>query len=510
MSQFDIEKMDPETFRQRANCCGLKVREVDLAQMVSRELISPWESSGGESSYTPLHLYVVARYRRKATAVRHPWADVSGEAEFAEITELAKTTNRLLDVLNDEGPARIEEWMARYAVEVERFLAEIDPFGPMTEFFDLLKPDVVSEMQNSGRLYLELKRTHEAVATRLREGRRAAESGKGDTQTMLMHDNEAMPDDEEDLRATQIIGDDDDEPQQPSTRDAIDRVVLAAKQSSVVEEEDSGGGEEDDGDDEDLAEDSQDVQVVELDVEPEDEESTESSGDGKRTVEQRVEALSQRPDDEGGPVPPPTPDERIAELNEKRRKFLDQKAWGDLVELYEEGIDLFSDPGQRQEIFLVLASIYEVKLRQKEDAFKAFAKAWDEGRDSTGAQKALEGIQRLGKSSGLHDRYLQWLEDQLDDDVGYRVRVRLQKELARGLFADQRLEDAFESYASFLMEKPNEYITAETLEQLERFGRSVDPAHLASFFDRLSDSRLDEATRQLVDDAAADAGAEPV
>jgi tetratricopeptide (TPR) repeat protein len=106
--------------------------------------------------------------------------------------------------------------------------------------------------------------------------------------------------------------------------------------------------------------------------------------------------------------------ERIEELNRLRERYLGEQRWEDLAQLYEEGIELFVEPVERQQVFLTLAMLYEVKLKRLDAAFEKFVAAYLEEGTQKAKDKAFEGLQRLGRQSALQVRYVGFLEKLAD------------------------------------------------------------------------------------------------
>lgn len=549
--------MDAGKFLNLVNRCGLQLKELELARLTSRDLLIPWDGPGKSGGYTGLHLYVVAEYFRAVSPVRHPWSKEAATPKLEEVAALSTQVNRLLDAACGGGEVDDDEVEA-FMVGVERCLARHDPFGPLGEVFDLLRPEVVAKMRNSGRLYLELK---SAVST-LSRGLEAVDTQTPDPATRPLFGEEAegtATTTSRDLRSTSIIGDrqpggDEEAETSEAAQEAIDEVVQAAEQRESAPDDRRGEQEDsdrsgrttqiievepalDDDPQEVGDEESEPVVLLDEEVEALDDDADQGVGDKRESggddaggfrrkapMTKRTKALNERlqklsendrkrsesqetttadGDDEKVAVPPPSPAERIDELNKRRQMYMKEQNWEKLVELYEEGIGLFSDPEERQQIFLVLAMLYEVKLRDKESAFEAFGRAWKVRRGSEqGRRKAWEGLQRLSKSAGLHEQYLSWLEGQLSVTMEPTLRKRVQKELALGLFADQQFERAFDSYASFVVENPERFVTEDTLSQLERLGEHVEEDKVVECFNVLRQAELEPAKWELVEEYA--------
>ena len=573
MKRGKVTKMGPGDFLRLATRCGLELSEVDLAQMARRKLIVPVERDNGESCYTELHLYVVAQYMRAVRPTRHPWATRGAKVTLDQVSTLAGDAEELIaSALADERDQPSAE-QTEFIVGVERFLARIDPFGPLANIFDLLQSQVIDEVRNTGRLYLEVKAAITELSARL-HGASGPDAEEGEVPKTKQMFEVSIDDssDSDELRSTQVIG--GDEPPStpkgdtPSAReaigDAIDEVVSAASEASdanveesspeevvelgsdeipVVEDDDE---EVDDGlfqnaaeatqiisvdeaEEESLAEEtSEPIVLLEDDVTEEEEPESVEDGPSEQVqaLDKRLEKFSEvedessdsepdvEPDSEPDPdpepapstsVPPPSPVERIAELNRRREVYMKEQSWDDLVALYEDGIGLFSDPDERQKIFLTLAMLYEVKLREKKKAFDTLDRAWAECETAEHRKKAFDGLQRLGKGSGLHEHYMEWLDEQLSKSLPVEIRVRLQKELALGLFADEKYSAAFTSYATFLSDEPERFVTVERLNQLERLGEHVDTEKVEGFFEELRQRELPTATRELIEEFAPEA-----
>lgn len=511
-----LKALDPGAFLQLARQCGLQLRQVDLMQMTKRELVAPRKNGRGESCYSALHLYVVARYLESVEPICHPWERREPDNDLEEIRQLARDINTIIDAAVDGGAVAgsDEKMVARRFRQLRHFLGAIDPFGPLQSVVELLDAGVVDRMKNSGRLYLEVQSAMQWAAQRLESGGDSVEDSRT-PKTRQMYDLDADgADDSEQLRATTVIGEDDSQEQpEERTRRAIDEVVSAADEASEASDDDT---DETERDDEPVLEQEQTrpMQVIQVRLE-EDQGLDEESSDPIVLVDDEdgeVHMEEQEPDDEdgdGGPQaatddslpdgPPPSPMERRAEFEKRRKELAGAKDWEALVQLFEEDHQLFEDTDRHQEILLELARIYEVKLRDRSRAFDTFDRAWSVADNRQGRSDAFEEIQRLGKSSGFHNRYLTWLEGCLENDLDVEERIRLHKELARGLYADQQFDSAFDSYAAFLKEAPNRHITAETLNQLRLLGEHVDQKRLNRFYTTVRKAELKPKIRELVD-----------
>lgn len=483
--------------------CGLEIRPEDIEQMSRRGLICPL---GTEESprLTPLHLYVVARYLEAVRPIRHPWGTETPETTLDDVSALAREVETLLEAATGRAESTpTETFVTQRFDEIEAFLGRIDPYGPLGEVLELLKPEVVAETANAGRLYLEIRRAKRRLQQRLR-----AEPDRADR-------------DEEQTRRTRELydlepgdggaGHSGEGPEaETDTEEAIEEVVSAAEDDDQQNGEGQGpppptedievpGTDESDG---------RPMKSIQVTLEPDqDEQLEEESSEPIVLVEDdsgdvHVEQRDDEETDGSGPsVPPPSPAERREKFEQKRRELADDQRWEALVTLFDEHLEAVQDRGRRQKLLVELARIAEVKLRDRNRAFEAFSRAWElseVGDDER--ERAFDGLQRLGKSSGFHDRFLQWLRDQLSEPADEGERAQLHKELARGLFADQQFDEAFESFASFLREAPVDHINRDMLNQLDRLGDQVEPERVDEFYADLQARELDEETSRLVEE----------
>ncbi|TXD38187.1 hypothetical protein FRC98_04625 [Lujinxingia vulgaris] len=568
MIRRELEALSSPQFQQLAAQCGLELSEVDFSQLSRRKLLAPFEAVGG---YTRLHLFVLAQYLEAVRPVRHPWGSRAAERTLDEVAELGRELEAIFEGL---VAGRLSEDLLSRADKVfrdlERFLADCDPFGPLGEVIDLLNPGFVAKLRNQGRLYAELRGASRALADVLQGGERKEER-EPMTRPMFQLDVEAAarPAPVDDLRSTQVI----DEVMETSAgaREAIDEVLNAA---SEVSEQSAAEPFEDDDDDFGEAtqilkapssfqeDDLRSTQVIEVsldDIDVLDEDSEPSSVSEASEADEQESELAEEssdpillteeksaPEEAPGPTrafrrasqptertrdlnerlarlrgdlseaeetPPPAVEAeaggeitapgddlaaRIAILNEQRERYIKEQAWEELAALYEDGIELFGAPAERQQVFLVLAMLYEVKLRQKEQAFDAFARAFAERRAEAGRAKALEGLQRLGRAASLHQRYVEWIQTQLSTPLADEEREGLQKELALALFSDRQYQKAFLCYASFLADDPERNINPGNLAQLSRLGEYVEGEEVAAFYQDLLEQELSNPVAALL------------
>jgi hypothetical protein len=185
---------------------------------------------------------------------------------------------------------------------------------------------------------------------------------------------------------------------------------------------------------------------------------------------------------------------RTERLNELRQTYLAEQRWEELAELYEDGLELFVDPTERQQVFLTLALLYEVKLKQLAPAFDRFMAAYGAGGGSQGEQKAFEGMQRLGRQAALQAKWVEFLESQLnDEELSVGGRADLQRHLALALHACGQVQRAFFTYTAFLAEARPEQVDERALDDLEKLASGVDVEALGDFYaDLLGHSLPDE------------------
>ncbi len=537
VSQGSLTELDPEAFLDLISQCGLKLKELDLAKLARQKLVEPWQRDEENSYYTELHLFLVARYLEAVSPVQHSWGKESSEISLEGVRELGQQLNHILDTAAAESPGELDRKIREFMMELERFLARIDPFGPLGDIFDLLRPQIRKEIKNSGRLYLELRRAATQVALRL-EGDAGEDNPM--TQPMFIVESTAMLSDK-DLRSTQVIDESVGETS-AAAKQAIDEVLSAASEASDEKPPRSSRPpremakvpptptEEEDQRDTDvlkasevqdkamglheessepivlLEEEISEAELPAAEIIEEEEFSRDVPTQRTKDLSNRLKSLRKQDGKQG--EPPTTPQakgisdiaKRIADLNKRREVYLKNQEWQQLADLYEDGMELFSEAAERQQVYLVLAMLYEVKLRKKDLAFSAFANAWGEREVAAGQAKALEGLQRLGRASSLQQRYVEWLQEQLKLDLATTDAARLQKELALALFADQKYDASFSGYAAFLQKEPDEAITADSLTQLQRLGEHVEPTEMDSFLETILELKLKDETREVIEE----------
>lgn len=490
-----LRKLNAGAFLELASLCGLDLRELDLAQMARRRLVAPYEDADGTSYYTALHLLVMAQYCRAISPMRHPWGTRPSDQTLDEVSWLGQRLNEVLVAAwrgDVEGAASAQD-MDGFFRSLEDFLARIDPFGPLGEVFDLLQPSFVERVRNSGRLYLELRRAGGALSQLLDTG--VGHDEEPLTQPMFGVEEvgfEAV----EDLRSTQVI-DSEGGGTSSAARSAMDSVFDAAVASG--QEELARPGSASGRQTQPIEREPVEMQVVELELDEISEEGllAEESSEPILLAETQVEEKPSAP-----PQLPPevvkTPEQRIAELNRLREQYLRERAWVDLVRLYEDGMELFQEALERQQVHLVLGMLYETKLNDMRGAFDAFLLAWEIRDGEQGRQKALEGLGRLSALGELRDEFIGWAEGQLVQELTLRERDELRRALYQALLGGEQYQRAFLTYAALLTDEPDRKLTEEALEELGRLGEFVGMSEVREVLADLMEEELEEETRERV------------
>lgn len=495
MVEGSLKKLNAGAFLELASLCGLELRELDLAQMARRRLVAPYEAPGGMTYYTVLHLFVMAQYCRAISPMRHPWGTRPPEHTLDEVSAVGERLNEIL-VAAWQGRvagAAGEREVAVFFRALEDFLARIDPFGPLAEVFDFLQPAVIDRVRNRGRLYLELRRGAVALAQLLEANSDFDEGPLTQPMFGVEEDRlEAM----DDLRSTQVI-DESVSRTSEAARSAMDSVFDAAEAAAepvrAAQERTTRP----------IEREPDEMQVVELDLE-------------QIPVEELVEESSpQAVDVSGGPVeeskpaaPPELPpqavvvsaEQRIAELNRLRERYLRDRAWEELARLYEEGMELFVDPLERQQVYLVLGMLYETKLGDERSAFESFQKAWALREGEEGRQKAFEGLLRLGSSQGLRGEFIGWAEEQLVTKLELAERDGLRRGLYQALVGEEQYQRAFFTFAALLTEDPDTNLTPGALEDLAKLDEALGDGEVEGLLAELLEGELAAQTRNLIED----------
>ncbi|AWV89817.1 hypothetical protein [Bradymonas sediminis] len=185
---------------------------------------------------------------------------------------------------------------------------------------------------------------------------------------------------------------------------------------------------------------------------------------------------------------------RTDRLNQLREIYLAEQRWEELVALYEDGLDLFVDPVDRQRVFLTLALLFEVKLKRSPAAFEQFERAYVVGGDPAGRAKAFEGMQRLGRQSAVQSRWAEFLEAELSSEaLPAAARAELQRHLALVLHSLGSQQRAFYTYTAFLADARPDQLDEHAFDELERLAEDVGKEELGDIYaDLLAHALPDE------------------
>ncbi len=174
-------------------------------------------------------------------------------------------------------------------------------------------------------------------------------------------------------------------------------------------------------------------------------------------------------------------EEKVNELNQLRESLIRDQDWEGLVNLYEDRIDLFEDPADRQQVMLTLATLYELKLGDTAASMQRFDRAFsipvEEGR-----RKALDNLRKIGSRPNLAGQWKRWLEEHLDQASGDTL-LQMRRDIAAATKAAGDGEGAFREYASFLESIPVERVDTSSLDFLDELSLEVDDDELATFYD---------------------------
>lgn len=507
VAESGLEKLNAGAFLDLVSECGLELRELDLAQMARRRLLAPYEGPDGSTFYTALHLLVVAQYCRAISPMRHPWGTRPADQALDEVSALGERLNEVLRAAwGVEGAARQRE-VGLFFRSLEDFLARIDPFGPLGDVFDLVQPGVRRRVRNEGRLYLELRRGAGALG-QLLESRGDGDEGPL-TEPMFGVESDRM-EVMEDLRSTQVIEDGLGQTSE-AARSAMDSVLDAASASDGEAQRGARRTRP-------MARETEEMPVMELELEEILEGDLSEAGDSEPILlaDVQTEELPEvavvsepkagaRPQVGAPPEVPPqaviiSPEQRIAELNHLRERYLRERAWEKLAQLYQEGMDLFVEPLERQQVYMMLGKLYETKLDDLQEAFASFVQVWAIEEGAAGRAQALEELKRLGGLEGCRGDFIKWAEQQLARELAAGEREELRKALYQALMWEQDYQRAFLTIAAFLTEEPDKNLTAHMFEELARLGEFVGASEIESLLRGLLKEDLEGSTRSLIQD----------
>jgi tetratricopeptide (TPR) repeat protein len=373
-------------FLSLANRAGFELSEADLAQLVRRNLLRPAHGK----SFHLLHLMVLVHYFEAVRPTRHPWAAVAPELTLQDITQQSRQCHDLVAQLLDEEATPDDDELSQWVSLARAHAEKINPFGPLADVVVLLGDEARSELRGDGLLYVRLVELADALA-----GKDAPEASEDQlTQQIDLEESSEPgehsepqglfePDDETATEPEEIALEPDDEDEDAPNPFSRQRSEVTARTADLQNRLDQ--------------------------LRSHDKEVARKRG---QTPDEPSQVVGQP--SETGREAPENVHERIEELNRLRETYLGEQRWEDLAELYEDGIELFVEPIERQQVFLTLAMLYEVKLKRPEAAFEKFASAYREKGTQKARDKAFEGLQRLGRQSSLHARYIDFLEELAD------------------------------------------------------------------------------------------------
>lgn len=531
-------------FLRLAHLAGISVTEDDLNQLQKRQFLPTHPDPS--LVFSPAHLYVLGLYFDAVQVIRHPWVTRPSDRKIEDVKAKAVSLQRLLDAIDKQTitPAVADE-AGTIIIEMERFLANIDPFGPLANVVDILRPEVLDQFRGAGRLYVELRRVATSIAAQIEQilepentphtgeipededddPRRTASMDIASIQSdsLSSHTVHERPTVERQITpgiqpiatptptrpvtplvpepvASRPQPEPTPEPQKPveelkpvvenrpmpaveTTQAALAPTpVIAQKQSSWMDDFD-----EDEGT-------SEPTSLIEL-----------SSAKVKASESKPEPATTPAPEpdkklEEAPEEEPNSPEEiarQIEELNRLRETYIQTANWPALAALYEERIELFEDPAEREQIHLALGAIYESKLQQPRIAFDSYLAALDS--NGPASEKAFEGLRRTGRHPDSRSSYISWLEKNLNNSKRSVLQRReLQTEFT-GLLKDRgEGQRAFLLYAAFLAGNPEENLAADTLAHLEDLGADQGEDGLDEFFADILESTSNPRVLELV------------
>lgn len=188
--------------------------------------------------------------------------------------------------------------------------------------------------------------------------------------------------------------------------------------------------------------------------------------------------------------------EKVNELNQLREQLIRAQDWGGLVALYEGRIDLFEDPPDRQQVFLTLATLYELKLEDQENAFRCFHEAFSIPVEA-GQKKTLDSLRKIGIRPDVVENWVTWLKEHLES-CPPSLRQAMQRDLGKAQAAAGHPQRAFLGFAAYLSESPDDRIDAGALDFLDELSLGVDDEELGNFYDGILENDTTPATRFIV------------
>ena len=157
-----LAPMSASDFARLANLTGLHIGEDDLVQLDRRQLLRPF---GPQGVYTSAHLFVLALYFEAIRVVRHPWATRTPDRKLEDVKIRGQWLEGLLKAIDAGKIDAVGAEQGSYLlVELERYLAGIDPFGPLSRLFNIMHPEVFDGLRGDGRLFVELRAAASALS----------------------------------------------------------------------------------------------------------------------------------------------------------------------------------------------------------------------------------------------------------------------------------------------------------------------------------------------------------
>ncbi|MGM0556202.1 MAG: hypothetical protein ACQEVA_07470 [Myxococcota bacterium] len=557
-SAFLLEPLGTDDFLALVQSCGLDMTRDVLDQLERRRLIVP-ATLDGSDAWTRVHLYLVAVYFDAVTQIRHPWTSISGGMTVNEVSELARDVVGVIEEAFDDPEAARED-VDGLGSDLAEYLGGHNPLGDLADVLDLRSEKTRSMLAGPGRLFAELSLLLDALedfaagegttetgaavevetselaeepptepptqprmqrepppvdaesaeeVTGLSKTKKSPAPGRSE-EASPAGESARPPEDIEELDAEEQDVEDEHEEQTPVNEFAVndatevmdeDELASVASDASEASEEDGAFAR----DGSSVTSRTRDLRSRLDSLRHEDKKVARQRGKDVRVEESEVE------DEEESDEIAQEMAQRIAELNRLREKYLASQEWEKLAELYEEGISLFTEPAERQKVFMTLAMLYEVKLNQLEKALDRFIDAYtEEGGAEESVEKALEGIRRVGRQKSNQEKLLGWLEDAVSDVEVPARRAEIQREYALALHAAGDGQRAFYTYTSYLVEAPREQVSPDVLDDLELLSEGVDDEELSEFFgDFIANDLSDEVFAEVAMRAArhaADAG----
>jgi tetratricopeptide (TPR) repeat protein len=526
-SEFLLEPLGTDDFVELVQSCGLAMPRDVLEQLERRRLITP-ASLNGSDVWTRVHLYLVAVYFDAVTQIRHPWTSMSGGMTVNEVSDLAGDVVEVLEEAAD-APREARDALRELGAEIGEFMEGRNPLGELADLLDIGSEKTRAMLAGEGRLFAEMSVIRAALETfGAAETEPANEAPSTEViseiadepptqptkmpEARLPADEEAEEHADADESVESTLSEKSKTKKSPRPEPAEEPVDAsssdAASEGDRAASDESGGVNvfaENDAtevmNEDELAAVADDASSVE----PGDEADNEfARGEGssvtsrtrdlrsrldnlrhedKKVARQRgkdveVEESEAEDDEEADEMA-----ERIAELNRLREKYLASQQWEKLTELYEEGISLFVEPAERQQVFMTLAMLYEVKLNRLAMALDRFVDAYtEEGGAEESIAKALEGIRRVGRQKANQKKLIGWLEGAVSEVEDPARRAEMQREYALALHSAGEGQRAFYTYTSYLVEAPREQVSSDVLDDLELLSEGVDDEELTEFF----------------------------